>query len=77
VTLSHDPESLHPHSNFKLGNSCFPHVINLAVQSILKAIPTVAQRYSEYANDQEIALTASSHEYQAALELGTGPVDAC
>lgn len=56
-------------------NSCFPHVINLAVQAILDALPFSAQSFRSAAQADKKTLDKTTLDYLMALE--SEPVDIC
>ncbi|EUC53839.1 transposase, putative [Rhizoctonia solani AG-3 Rhs1AP] len=52
---------------------CFPHILNLAVQSILKSLRPSANKYREYMQQHRLAISPATETYLQAMELS--PVD--
>ncbi|KAF8729937.1 hAT family C-terminal dimerization region, partial [Rhizoctonia solani] len=54
---------------------CFPHILNLAVQTIIKSLGDSANRYWLSMESLNLAIGLASKQYLQALELQ--PIDAC
>ncbi|KAF8691107.1 Encoded by, partial [Rhizoctonia solani] len=76
ITLA---DKLSPHGiTFSPENNwirCFPHILNLAVQTIIKSLGDSANRYRLSMESLNLAIGSASERYLQALE--SQPIDAC
>ncbi|EUC58183.1 HAT family dimerization protein, partial [Rhizoctonia solani AG-3 Rhs1AP] len=71
VQIQEQFDTFHPEWN---RIRCFPHILNLAVQSILKSLRVSAAKYREYMEKHELAVSPATEGYLNAME--SDPVEA-